>query len=184
MVLNNETANVNIGQEVPIVTTQTLNDVSGGNDTRTIQYRDTGIILTVTPRINYDGIIILEVEQQVSGVSTDTVSGIDSPVIRKREMKTKVAVKDGQPILMGGLITTEVEKSQSGVPLLKDIPLAGWLFKYESDSTIKRELMVMITPYVIESEDVLDQYIREFNSKMAQLRKELQAITTMGHGIK
>jgi general secretion pathway protein D len=178
MVLNNETASVNVGQEVPIVTSQTLNDSTTTADTRTVQYRDTGIILTVTPRINYDGIIILEVEQQVSGISTDTVQGIDSPVIRKRELKTKLAVKDGQPILMGGLITTDVSSNQTGVPVFKDIPGLGWLFKYETESTTKRELLVMITPYVIESEDVLDQYIREFNKKMDKLRQELNAIAT------
>jgi len=174
MVLNNETATVNVGQEVPIVTTETLNDESGGNNTRTIQYRDTGIILTVTPRINYNGIIILDIDQQVSEALTEnTTSGIDSPVILNRQLKTKLAVKDGQSILMGGLIEKKTEAGENGVPYAKDIPLMGWLFKYQSETNRNTELLIMITPYVIESEDVLDQYIREFKKKMNDLREKL-----------
>jgi len=181
MVLNNETATVNVGQEVPIVTTESISDSTTTSNVRTVQYRDTGIILTVTPRINYDGIIILEVEQQVSDISEETVEGIQSPIIRNREIKTKVAVKDGQPILMGGLIQTDEESSQSGVPGFKDIPVLGWLFKYESKKTTKTELLVLITPYVIESEDVLDQYIAEFQKRMVELRKEITEVSEMKH---
>jgi general secretion pathway protein D len=146
-------------------------------DVQTIQYRDTGIILTVTPRINDDGIIIMEIEQQVSAISDETVSGIDSPLFRNRQLKTKLAVKDGQPILMGGLIDSETTKTESGVPGLKDVPLLGWLFKYESEKTVKQELLILITPYVIDSEDVFAQYIREFDKTMTELRKELTSIS-------
>ncbi len=174
LVLNNETATVNVGQEVPIVTTETINDDVNTNNTRTVQYRDTGIILNVTPRINYDGIIILDIDQQVSEALTENVtSGIDSPVITSRELKTKLAVKDGQSILMGGLIERKTESGEVGVPLLKDIPVLGWLFKYQTETNDKTELVIMITPYVIESEDVLDQYISQFKLKMDELRGEL-----------
>ncbi len=174
MVLNNETATVNVGQEVPIVTSESINDTSGGTDTRTVQYRNTGIILTVTPRINYNGIILLDIDQQVSEALTENkTSGIDSPIITNRQLKTKLAVKDGQSILMGGLIDNKVEGGESGVPLVKDIPLLGWLFKYETYSHKRTELLIMITPYVIESEDVLDQYIREFQKKTGDLRDQL-----------
>lgn len=174
MVLNNETATVNVGQEVPIVTSESINDTSGGTDTRTVQYRNTGIILTVTPRINYNGIILLDIDQQVSEALTENkTSGIDSPIITNRQLKTKLAVKDGQSILMGGLIDNKVEGGESGVPLFKDIPVMGWLFKYETYSHKRTELLIMITPYVIESEDVLDQYIREFQKKTGDLRDQL-----------
>jgi general secretion pathway protein D len=177
MVLNNETATVNVGQEVPIATSQTVSSDITVQDVQTIQYRDTGIILTVTPRINDDGIIIMEIEQQVSAISDETVSGIDSPLFRNRQLKTKLAVKDGQPILMGGLIDSETTKTESGVPGLKDVPLLGWLFKYESEKTVKQELLILITPYVIDSEDVFAQYIREFDKTMTELRKELTSIS-------
>jgi general secretion pathway protein D len=177
MVLNNETATVNVGQEVPIATSQTVSSDITVQDVQTIQYRDTGIILTVTPRINDDGNIIMDIEQQVSVLSEETVSGIDSPLFKKRQLKTKLAVKDGQPILMGGLIDSITQKTKSGVPGLKDVPLLGWLFKYESEETVKNELLILITPYVIDSEDVFAQYIREFDKTMTELRKELTTIS-------
>jgi len=186
MVLNNETATVNVGDQVPIVTTETVLDAgattvvnSDGTTSatnridRNVQYRDTGIILTVTPRINYNGVIILDIDQQVSKAGENTLSNISSPSISNRQIKTKLTVKDGQSILMGGLISKDVSRSDNGIPLLKDIPLLGWLFKSQSETTRKTELMIMITPHVIESENVLDQYVVEFKKKINGLRKKL-----------
>jgi len=177
MVLNNETATVNVGQQVPIVTSQTgdINATTSTSTTvnQTVQYKDTGVILKVTPKINYDGIIILDINQQVSSAAENTLGGTQSPVISNRELSTKLAVRDGQTIFMGGLISNNVNNVESGVPLLKDIPLLGWLFKYQQEKKDKTELLVMITPYVIESEDVLGQYAKSFNEKMNDLRKRL-----------
>lgn len=172
MVLNNETATVNVGEQVPIVTSQT-GDISSDNLNQTIQYKDTGVILTVTPKINYDGIIILEINQQVSSAGTNTLSGTASPVISNREISTKLAVRNGQTVFMGGLIENNINLIDSGVPFLKDIPYLGWAFKYQSQVKEKTELLVMITPYVIESEDVLQQYVAGFNAKMQELRDKL-----------
>ena len=123
-------------------------------------------------------------EQQVSTVEkTPTTEGINSPTINNRTLKTKLAVKDGQPILMGGLISTDKTNVMNGVPGFKDVPVLGWLFKYQSETTTKRELILLITPYVIDSEDILDQYIREFNKKMTELREELNKISSMKHSI-
>lgn len=175
MVLNNETATINVGNQVPIVTSQTNNLTTSGSDTstQTIQYEDTGVILTVTPKINYDGVIILDIEQQVSSAEKNTLGGTESPIISSRELKTKLAVKNSQTILMGGLIETNESHTDSGVPLLKDIPLLGWLFKYQTKSTDRTELLVMITPHVIESDNVLAQYARKFDEKMIKLRRQL-----------
>ncbi len=174
MVLNNESATVNVGQEVPISTSESINTDTGGQDTRTIQYRDTGVILTVTPRINYNGIIILDIEQEVSEAQeAGQTSGIDSPTIFNRLLKTKLAVKDGQSILMGGLIDKSVDKGTSGVPILMDIPILGWLFKFHKETTDRTELMMVITPYVIESENVLAQYVDQFQKKISEIRKDL-----------
>jgi len=177
MVLNNETATVNVGQQVPIVTSQ-IGDLSATTTTtttvnQTVQYKDTGVILKVTPKINYDGIIILDINQQVSSAAENNLGGTSSPVISNRELSTKLAVRDGQTIFMGGLISNNVNNVQSGVPLLKDIPLLGWLFKYQTEKKDKTELLVMITPYVIESEDVLGQYTKSFNEKMNEFRNRL-----------
>jgi general secretion pathway protein D len=177
LVLNNETATVNVGEEVPIVTTITENEYTSGSDApkvdKTIQYKKTGVILEVTPQINYDGIIILDVTQTVSKALPIQADGVQSNPIRTRELKTKFAVKDGQSILIGGLIGTDNTITDSGIPLLKDIPLLGYLFKYEGRTLVKTELLIMLTPYVIETENVLDQYIKEFQGKMNELRQEL-----------
>jgi general secretion pathway protein D len=177
LVLNNETATVNVGEEVPIVTTITENEYTSGSDVpkvdKTIQYKNTGVILEVTPQINYDGIIILDVKQTVSKALPIQADGVQSNPIRTRELKTKFAVKDGQSILIGGLIGTDNTITDSGIPLLKDIPILGYLFKYENRTLVKTELLIMLTPYVIETEDVLDQYIKEFQGKMNELRQEL-----------
>jgi general secretion pathway protein D len=174
LVLNNEEATVNVGDQVPIVTTETERvGVDTPTYDKTVQYKDTGTILKVTPRINYDGVIILDINQQVSQATTNETSGINSPVISTRELKTKLAVKDGQSIMMGGLISKDNNNTESKVPILGDIPLLGWMFKYQKESAAKTELLVMITPYVIESDDVLDQYVKKFQEKMAGLRKEI-----------
>ncbi|MBU4262011.1 MAG: type II secretion system secretin GspD [Proteobacteria bacterium] len=173
LVLNNEKALVNVGKQVPIVTTVTENSTTVSQVDKTVQYKDTGVILEVTPQINYNGIILLEVSQTVSKAEENTLSDISSPVISKRELQTKLAVKNGQSILMGGLIDRNTSTTQSGVPFLMDIPFLGNLFKYQKDHEDKTELIMIITPYVIESEDVLDQYSRNFEEKLKQLRPEL-----------
>jgi len=174
LVLNNEAATVNVGEQVPIVTSETSDVSNGSTSNRTVQYKDTGVILNVTPRINDDGIILLDIDQQVSSVKDQTTAGVDSPTISTKQIKTKLAVKDGQSILMGGLIDRNDTVNDSGIPVLKDVPGLGWLFKSHSVTHNKKELMIMVTPYVISSEDVLDQYISNFKKKMVGLRKQIE----------
>jgi len=184
LVLNNEAASVNVGEQVPVVTGQIV-DSSGVNSTtststslntaanQSIQYKDTGVILNVTPRINAEGIILLEIDQQVSSLSEKLVKGINSPIISTKSVKTKLAVKDGQSILMGGMIYKNESDNNSGIPYMKDIPALGWLFKSRTQNTTKTELLLMVTPYVIENEDILDQYIKGFKDKVDGLRQDL-----------
>lgn len=174
LVLNNETATVNVGDQVPIVTSETNNSAEPTTTVdKTIQYKDTGVILEVTPQINYNGIILLDIKQTVSN-AVETTTGVESSAtIQSREVETKLAVKDGQSIMIGGMIKKDDGVTESGIPLLMDIPVLGYLFKYERDSTTKTELLIMVTPYVIETEDVLDQYVREFGDRMKELRSEI-----------
>ena len=181
LVLNNEEASVNVGDQVPILTSQSVPITSNPTDlfqTSTVQYKDTGTLLKVRPRINHDGLVILDVVQQVSSVKVNTFGGTDSPIISTRELKTRLAVKNGQSIMMGGLVNKDNSITQSKIPLLGDIPLLGWAFKYESHKNDKTELLVMITPYVIESDDVLDQYIKKFQEKMQGLRPGIRGKDT------
>lgn len=180
LVLNNESATVNVGKQVPVVTSQ-IADINNNNTNttvttaanQTVQYKDTGVILNVTPRINAEGIILLEIDQQVSSVEDAIKGGVNSPVISTKQVQTKLAVKDGQSILMGGLIAKTDSDKDSGIPILKDVPGLGWLFKQKGLATTKTELLLMVTPYVIESEDVLDQYISGFKEKVDGLRQDL-----------
>ncbi len=175
LVLNNETAIVNVGDQVPIITSETQTDTTSTSVSydKTVQYKDTGVILEVTPQINYDGVILLDIKQTVSNALELSEGGIQSVTISSRELKTKLAVKNGQTIMIGGMIKKNETKSETGIPFLKDIPLLGYLFKYESTSIDKTELLVMVTPYVIETDDVLEQYVAEFTKKMAVYRSEL-----------
>lgn len=177
LVLNNEEAFVNVGDQVPILTSQSVPITTTTTDlfqTSTIQYKDTGTLLKVRPRINYDGVVILDIDQQISNAVVNTKGGTESPIITTRELKTRLAVKNGQSIMMGGLIKKDNTNTQSKVPLLGDIPLLGWLFKYENQDNKRTELLVTITPYVIESDDVLDQYARKFQDKMQGIRNGLK----------
>jgi general secretion pathway protein D len=174
LVLNNEEAFVNVGDQVPIVTSESVPLTSTDLRTSTIQYKDTGTILKVRPKINYDGMVLLDIDQQVSNAIENNKGGTTSPIISTRQIKTKLAVKNGQSIMMGGLIKKGNTNTQNKVPLLGDIPLLGWAFKYESQDNARTELLVMITPYVIESDDVLEQYIKKFQEKMQGLRLGLK----------
>ena len=169
---NNETATVNVGNQVPIVTSQ-FTDTNSVTSNQSIQYKDTGVILNVTPRINYDGIILIDVDQQVSSVVDQQTQGINSPTISTKQVKTKLAVKNGQSILIGGLISRDRSDNDSGVPLVKDVPVLGYLFKSKDKKDSRTELLIMITPYVIENENVLDQYIEQFKEKTQMIRKNI-----------
>ncbi|MEJ2689547.1 MAG: type II secretion system secretin GspD [Deltaproteobacteria bacterium] len=177
LVLNNETATINVGDQVPIVTSQFTDTTGSTTSNQTIQYKDTGIILNVTPRINYDGIILIDIDQQVSSVNETIKTGVNSPTISTKEVKTKLAVKNSQSILIGGLISHDRTNSESGIPLIKDLPVLGNLFKYQQEINNKKELLIMITPYVIENENVLDQYIEQFKQKTNELRHEIYGST-------
>ncbi|MBI4773605.1 MAG: type II secretion system secretin GspD [Deltaproteobacteria bacterium] len=175
---NNQEAKIDVSREVPIVTSSTTTTAAtttatGGTTTRdqSIEYRDTGIILTVTPYINDQGLVKLEVNQEVSNVDTTTVvEGINSPVFFKRVATTTLTVQDGQSVLIGGLISQTKSRNRSGVPGLSRLPLIGWLFGYYEDSANKTELMLLLTPRVIEHIEEADLVTAEFRQKVQSLR--------------
>ena len=163
MVVDNQEAILQIGDEVPIATQQSI-DTSNPNApiVNTISFRDTGIILRVKPRVSSTGRVVLDIEQEVSTVANTTTSGIDSPTISQRKIKTRVVVQDGRTLALGGLIQDNSSKTNSKVPGLGDIPLLGALFKSKNDKRKKTELLILITPKVIyDASDALTA-TREF----------------------
>ena len=129
MVLDNKTARLQIGDQVPI-TTQTATSTVTANTAivNSITMQDTGVILSVTPRINESGRVQLEIEQEVSAVVKTTTSGIDSPTIQQRRVKTTVVVNDGEVLALGGMIQEQASKTSNQIPLLGDIPGLGAAF--------------------------------------------------------
>lgn len=149
-VLNNQKAELSVGDQIPILT-QVAQGTSapGAPIVTSIQMRDTGVILEVTPRIGDDGNVILEVMQEVSDVATTTTSGIDSPTIQRRRIRSVVATRDGATVALGGLIREARNTGKSGVPLLGDLPVVGNLFRSNSTESRRTELLVLLVPHIM-----------------------------------
>jgi general secretion pathway protein D len=178
MVLDNHSAVIRVGDQVPIRTEETANTSSavsdpdgnvGINVVSEIQYRDTGVTLEVTPRVNAGGMVMLEITQRVDDVTETTTSNIDSPTILQREITTSVAVQSGETIVLGGLIEEGKEEQESGVPFLKDIPYLGYLFKNTQVIEVKTELVVMITPSAVANPEQARTVTEEYKSKLKGL---------------
>ena len=145
---NNQTATITVGSQVPFATGETTSNV--GTQTTT-EYRDIGIILEVTPSINPEGLVNMTVKPEISSITGETVQiseRLNLPIFATRTSETKVAIKDGQTIVIGGLMQDEVHDNVSKVPLLGDIPLLGNLFKRTIKSKDKTELLIFLTPHV------------------------------------
>jgi general secretion pathway protein D len=171
MVLDNKTARLQIGDQVPITTqTATSTVTSQTAIVNSITMQDTGVILSVTPRINESGRVQLDIEQEVSSVVKTTTSNIDSPTIQQRRVKTTVVVSDGEVLALGGMIQDSTSKSSNQLPILGDIPGIGAMFANRKDSVAKTELVILITPKVVrdgtESRLVTEEYRRKMNVYM------------------
>lgn len=151
LVLNNESATLQVGDEVPIPTQSSVSTQdTNAPIVNSIQYRSTGVILTIRPRINDGGLVFLDVTQEVSDVTETISSGIDAPTINQRRVTSTIAVQSGETIALGGLIRQTDSDSKSGVPIVQRIPVLGNLFSTRSITSRKTELLVLLTPRVIE----------------------------------
>lgn len=171
MVLDNKTARLQVGDQVPI-TTQTATNVvtSQAAIVNTVSMQDTGVILSVTPRINESGRVQLDIEQEVSSVVKTTTSSIDSPTIQQRRVQTSVVVNDGEVLALGGMIQDKTSLGSTQIPVLGDIPGLGGLFSNRDNSINKTELLILITPKVVrdpgESRLVTEEYRRKMKVYM------------------
>ena len=165
LILNNETGNINVGTKVPVITSQTsANDIGGVKPSinQNIKYITTGVIAGLSPTINSNGILTMKVNINLSGAQTNNTSGIDSPIIVTRNLSTTLTLKSGSTVLLGGLISTNKSSSNSGIPLLKDVPIVGSLFKSDSDKTVKTELIMLIKPTIMRNTTDLNDRTRKF----------------------
>jgi general secretion pathway protein D len=158
MVLDNQPARLEVGDLVPYLTQQAQSTVTSSSDIiNSVAYEQTGVILEVTPRVSSEGLVTLDIAQEVSNVNTaasTTISngGITSPTFTQRDVESRVVVQDGQTIGLAGLIQDSVTKSNQGVPFLKDVPVIGALFGQQSNSRTRNELLVLITPHVVHDQ--------------------------------
>ncbi len=176
VVLDNHQASINVGTQVPTVTSEanSANIQTQGTTSllRTIQYRKTGVILNIKPTINSGGILTLDINQQVSEPQINNTSKIDSPLILDRTIKTTVVLKSGTTLLLGGLIKNNKSTTISKVPILGDIPILGNLFKVTSRGSTKTELIIEITPYIISNIGEAETKTKEFESLLKWFRSE------------
>jgi len=159
MTSENKKAVINVSTSVPIVTSQTTGQVAAATTTttsttttaglnQTVEYRDAGVILTVTPRIGERGTVALDVKQEVNQIGPN-VQPTNSPSFIKREAETSVVLLNNMTLVLGGLIQETVTLDNRGIPLLKDIPVFGWLFRFTGRKVDKTELILLITPRVV-----------------------------------
>lgn len=153
---DNQKAEIIVAQNVPFPTGQS--QTVGGNVVSTIERKDVGIILRLTPQVMESEMVKLDVYQEISAV-TDTpqsVSGVVvGPTTNKRAATSTIIVRDKQTVVMGGLVTDNLVTSVNKVPWLGDIPVLGWLFKFESKHPVKTNLLIFLTPYIVNgSEDL------------------------------
>jgi len=168
--LNNHEAQLQVGDQVP-VTTQSSVSTSNSDApiVNSVAMRDTGVILQVTPRVNKNGLVQLDISQELSNSVPTTTSNIDSPTIQERKLSTTVVVKNGDSVVHDRVITENVTRSRGGVPVISKVPLLGALFRDTHDTTTRTELILLITPRVMRDDS-------EFEGVMDDLRGEFQSL--------
>jgi general secretion pathway protein D len=172
-------ARIQVGASVPVLTSQGLSSgaIAGSTSlfTNTVSNVDTGIILTVTPRVTSTGLVSLTIHQDISNeVPAAAGSGIQSPSFTKRSVSTHAVAQDGQTIALGGLISYNYNKSVNRIPLLGDIPWLGVLFGSTSYITQETELIVLLTPRIISTLPGAQDATRELRDKLKDLRREFK----------
>ncbi len=174
MVSDNHTAKIQVGDQVPTVSqTQALATAVATTGTTgvisSVQYLDTGIMLSVTPHINAGGLVTMEISQEVSNATKTVTSGIDSPTISKRSAQSTVTVQAGETMVMGGLISDKKSNASSGLPLLSEIPVLGALFGAQNINHDRTELVMMITPRLVANSQQAREITDEFRKKVSNV---------------
>jgi len=183
LVLDNEPARLQVGQQVPVLTGQATSTLAAGAPTvNSIDYHATGVIMQVTPRVNSGGLVTLDIAQEVSDVAApapNTAQG--SPTFSDRVVRTRVAVQDGQTVGMAGLIRDSGTEDNTGVPFLKDIPLLGTFFSTQNNARMRTELLVMITPHVVHDQRDARALTEDLRSQLINAGLIPQQLQRKGH---
>jgi general secretion pathway protein D len=189
LVLDNETASLQVGNQVPVQNGQLSTVGSSLGTVQSTSYVSTGVITQVTPRVNSGGLVTLDVSQEVSSVlpqssvSGQSGSSIASPSFSDRQVKSRIVVQDGQTVGLAGLITDNVSRDNSGLPFLKDVPVLGLLSGTQSNSRTRTELLILLTPHVLHDQRdarAFTEDLREQLPRAAAMPYELQNLRQSG----
>jgi general secretion pathway protein D len=186
MVLNNQEADILVGDSVPVITGTTTSGLTGGTS-NSIQMIDTGVSLSIKPRVNANGLVLMDLMQSVNtavattSLATGTSGAISTPTIQKRQIGTSVAVQSGETIVLGGLIREENDYNRNGVPFFHELPWIGPLFGGTTRNNDKTELVVLLTPRVMKSRQDAQDVTEEFKRKLTgiyddKLRVEVEEL--------
>ena len=153
VVIDNQFASLLVGDQIPITTQSAVSTLSVGAPlVNNIDYRNTGVILRVAPQINANGNVLLDIEQEISAVSTTASTGTLTPTVSQRKVKSSIAIASGQTVLLAGLVSERQERGRNGIPGLDQIPVIGPVFSTHSSGTIQRtELIIFIRPQIIRN---------------------------------
>jgi general secretion pathway protein D len=183
VVADNKEATLNVGDEVPIITTQTTEAAGSVGLTNTVtnsvEYVSTGVLLTVTPHINEGRYVTLDIRQEVSIAEVNTLGGTQSPTINKRVAETTMVVKDNQTLVIGGLIDEQRTHSREGLPYLSRIPFFGYLFGVTLDRVEKKELVLLITPRVMANPEEGNAVSKMIRDRVLTLKEGIELFTDL-----
>ncbi|MBO5762377.1 MAG: type II and III secretion system protein, partial [Lentisphaeria bacterium] len=170
---NNTQATINVGDRVPIISSEVTNSSSASATSttlvRNITYTDTGIILKVTPRITRGGRIDLKISQDISEAEVNTTSNIDSPVTSQRLLTTTMSLRDGQTIVCGGLIREKLTDNLDSLPIISTIPFVRRLLGDTNISTDRTELLVLITANIVQEDTPLQKLVKGYQQSVDSL---------------
>lgn len=174
MVLDNQKAQIQVGQQVPVATSQQQSTITANaNIINQIEYRDTGVQLSVKPRVTPGGLVQMEIEQEVSTVAATSSSDLNSPTFQTRNITSTVAVRSNQAVVLGGLIQDVRDTGKQGIPGLYDLPYMGALFGERKKSSDRTELVVVLTPKVVANDQDIETVSKDFQRRLRGLEFRL-----------
>ncbi len=175
---DNREAHILVGRSIPILTSTQTSTVAVSNIVNSVQYRDTGTILTILPQVNSKGLVNMQLRQEVSDVQqgAEAFGNTNSPAFTTREAETTVVVQDGETVIIGGIITDTIQHTRNGIPYLMDIPVLGHVFRVDNDTTSRTELLVLISPYVIRGREEAREVTDEFANRLEGLKRMGEAL--------
>ena len=169
MVLDGKTASINVGSNISVVGATTQDPLTGQRQTTTSEYRQTGVTISVSPTVSASGIVVMTIDQSISNSVPSSSGSGGNPDIFERSVSTEVVAQSGQTVMLAGLVSENLSRGGSGAPGFSKLPIVGELFKSTSDSRDRTELVMLVTPKVVEDLENWDHIIKQFRAGLSLL---------------